>query len=146
MTTTLDTTFRVGGAPDGLMAFSSAGEYLEALPGLGTHRVVGGGSNLLVADEGPRGTVAVLSRPGSGVVDVHGSLVLIDATGNWFATALDLGARGLGGVESLVGIPGSVGGAVVQNIGAYGHEICEVIERVRVVHVVDGSSVWLTAD
>ena len=77
-------------------------------------------------------------RPRSGVLDVAGSLVRIDAAGSWHETALELAQHGLAGVESLVGIPGTVGGGVVQNIGAYGHEICEVIERVKVLSVTDG--------
>lgn len=126
--------------------FGSARDYLESRSEVGEHRVVGGGSNLLVADEGPSGTFAVLSSPTSGVLDVAGSLVRIDAAGSWHETALELAQHGLSGVESLVGIPGTVGGGVVQNIGAYGHEICEVIERVKVLSVTDASVGWLTRD
>ncbi len=146
MTDNLETTFRTGGPPERLVGFGSAAAYLDGRSELGVHRVVGGGSNLLVADGGPAGTIAVLSSPSSGLLDLDGTRARLDAAGNWHETALDLADRGLAGVESLVGIPGTVGGAIVQNIGAYGHEICEVVERVEVASVLDGSQAALTPD
>lgn len=141
----IPTTFRTGGVPESLVPFGSASEYLARSDELGPHRVVGGGSNLLVADDGPSGTVAVIASESDGVVDLDGSRARLDAGGNWHATTLRLGAEGLGGVESLVGIPGTVGGAVVQNIGAYGQEICEVVERVEVVSTASGVTCWFSA-
>lgn len=140
----LDTTFRIGGPPDKIAQFASSEEYLRELGLLGEHRVIGGGSNLLVSDDGPAGTIAVLSSASSGVQDIDGSRVRLDAAGSWHQTAVELGQHGLAGVESLVGIPGTVGGAVVQNLGAYGHEFCEVIERVRVLSTTDGSTRWFS--
>ena len=140
----LDTTFRVGGPPDEVVRFTSSTEYREARPLLGEHRVIGGGSNLLVSDDGPAGTIAVLSSASSGVLDIDASRVRLDAAGSWHRTAVELGRHGLAGVESLVGIPGTVGGAAVQNLGAYGHEFCEVVERVRVLSTTDGSTRWLS--
>lgn len=128
------------------MTFGSASDYLAHRGELGPHRVVGAGSNLLVADDGPAGTVVVISSASSGVVDLDGSRARLDAAGNWHETALRLGVSSLGGVESLVGIPGTVGGAIVQNIGAYGHEICEVVERVEVVSTMSGATGWFSAE
>ncbi len=124
------TTFRVGGSPDTFFHFVKASEYEAALGDLDEHRVIGGGSNLLVADSGVDGTVVALTSDQSAIVDIDRTDVIIDAGGNWHETVVAIAAAGLGGPESLIGIPGTVGGAIVQNIGAYGFEICSFIRHV----------------
>jgi len=145
ISTTISTTFRTGGQPDRSVVFESGADYVAKRASLGPHRVVGGGSNLLLSDSGPQGTLVAVASARHGVLEISGSTALIDAAGDWNATAFELAGQGLAGAESLVGIPGSVGGAIVQNIGAYGHEISEVVKRVRVLSVEDGQTMWLDA-
>lgn len=91
--------------------------------------VLGGGSNLLVRDSGFAGLVLRIEMRGL----VAGDDGCVDAgAGELWDGFVDFAiARGLAGVECLAGIPGSVGGTPVQNVGAYGQEVAEVIESVR---------------
>ena len=132
------TTFGVGGAADELLHTRSYGEVAELVrsgrfpPQLTA--VVGGGSNLLVSDAGVAGTVLLhrSDRP-SGLRRSGEETYWIDAADDWDLVARDAAKRGLQGIETLVGIPGTVGGALVQNIGAYGYELSEVVQRVKVL-------------
>ena len=100
--------------------------------------VLGGGSNLVVADEGFDGTVVEVAT--SGVhADVEdddptcgGVVVQVAAGENWDAFVATAVERGWIGVEALSGIPGSVGATPIQNVGAYGQEVSQTISRVRV--------------
>jgi len=92
--------------------------------------VLAGGSNLVVADEGFPGTaVHVLSR---GVEPTGHGRVTVRAGEPWDPFVAECVARGVAGVECLSGIPGSVGATPIQNVGAYGQEVAETVERVRV--------------
>lgn len=144
MTTTW-TTFRTGRDPDELRYYDTSAAYLDARPQIGEHRVVGGGSNILVSDNGPAGRIVVLASNAEAGYERDGDRVRIDAAGNWSATVAALGRQGLAGVESLIGIPGSVGGACVQNIGAYGTEIAERIETVETIEASTGQTVVFDA-
>jgi UDP-N-acetylmuramate dehydrogenase len=94
--------------------------------------VLGGGSNVVVADEGFAGLVVRVASRG---VEVHrrGSKVRVDVAAgeDWDGLVSRAVAEGWSGIESLAGIPGLVGGTPIQNVGAYGHEVKEVIVRVR---------------
>ena len=103
--------------------------------------VLGGGSNLLVRDEGFNGLVvqmAILGIEGCG----DGCLIA-GAGGSWDGFVEYAVERGLAGVECLAGIPGSVGGTPVQNVGAYGQEVAETIEMVRAFDLSAGAFVEL---
>jgi UDP-N-acetylmuramate dehydrogenase len=100
--------------------------------------VLGGGSNLVVADEGFDGTVVEIATSG-----VHadaedddptcgGVIVQVAAGESWDAFVATAVERGWIGVEALSGIPGSVGATPIQNVGAYGQEVSQTISRVRV--------------
>src|SRR5690606_11309358 len=97
--------------------------------------VLGGGSNVVVADEGFAGTV-VRCAPGEArpMRDPSGDAVLVrlPAGADWDAFVESAVAEGWSGVEALSGIPGSVGAAPIQNVGAYGQEVAETIAEVRV--------------
>jgi UDP-N-acetylmuramate dehydrogenase len=96
--------------------------------------VVGGGSNLLVADEGFDGVVVRDVRSGISVESddsCGGAVVSAPAGQNWDELVERAVAEGWVGVESLSGIPGTVGAAPVQNIGAYGQELSGVVSLVR---------------
>lgn len=95
--------------------------------------LIGGGSNLLVADQGFDGTVIrVLTRGSEPRPQPDGSIIVrVQAGEPWDAVVTWAVEGGLGGIEALSGIPGSAGAAPVQNIGAYGQELSSVLEAVE---------------
>lgn len=96
--------------------------------------LLGGGSNLLVADEGFAGLVVGMALRGVEVErDGTDALVTAAAGEPWDELVARTVDDGLAGLECLSGIPGSVGATPVQNVGAYGCEVSEVIARVRVL-------------
>src|SRR5438067_12312150 len=96
-------------------------------------RVLGGGGNLLVRDEGVRGTVLRLSEPAFTQIAVEGRRVR-SGTGAPLAALISEAARhGLGGLESLVGIHGTVGGALRCNAGDRAGEIGRFVRQVEVM-------------
>ncbi|MFD2489567.1 UDP-N-acetylmuramate dehydrogenase [Amycolatopsis jiangsuensis] len=102
--------------------------------------LLGGGSNLVVADDGFAGTLVRIAssgwtRDGDGDGDADGDsdgdVVEVAAGQEWDAFVAELADAGLGGLECLSGIPGSVGATPIQNVGAYGCEVAESIVSVR---------------
>ena len=94
--------------------------------------VLGGGSNLLVADEGFPGLVLRVELQGLTWIDENSCVRLVAGAGEGWDHVVALAVqRGLYGLECLSGIPGSVGGTPVQNVGAYGQEVSETIHCVR---------------
>ena len=147
------TTLRVGGPaaeildlpePDGLV--EAAREVWGADE---SWLVVGGGSNLLVGDDGFSGTVLrVLTRgieelpaPRPGVVRLR-----VEAGEPWDALVAHTVERGLAGMEALSGIPGSSGAAPMQNIGAYGQELAETLVAVDFLDYLSGDIERLPAE
>ncbi|MCZ6515433.1 MAG: UDP-N-acetylmuramate dehydrogenase [Acidobacteria bacterium] len=128
------TSLLVGGPADMIVV-----RELEALPEvvgvLARHgvpwRLLGGGTNLLVADEGLSSVVVRLAPERDGV-KIEGGLAEISATASLGQSVTYCAKRNLGGVEGLVGVPGTVGGALRMNAGAYGTEIGDYIQSVRV--------------
>lgn len=90
--------------------------------------VLGGGSNLLVADRGFDGLVIKMGLRG---LAQHGEQFRVAAGEEWDGFVTVTVERGYQGVECLAGIPGTVGGTPVQNVGAYGQEVSSTVERVR---------------
>ncbi len=143
------TSLRVGGAIDWVFAPETeeaaaavAGE-LEAA-GI-AWRVLGAGSNVLADDEDHH-YVVVSMREVKGTALFEGERVSVSAGYSLPRLCVDAARRGLSGIEGLGGIPGTVGGALWMNAGAYGHEIGNVVETVRVarggrVATVRGSEV-----
>ena len=95
--------------------------------------IMGGGSNVLVADSGFAGTVIHVETKGNSYhVDAcSGGMITVAAGEDWDEFVAWILDKGFAGLETMSGIPGTVGGAPIQNIGAYGHEVSEVIARVR---------------
>ena len=98
--------------------------------------VLGGGSNLVIADSGWPGLVLKIAIGGittPNANDAAGNAVLfgVGAGVNWDDFVAQAVAQNCAGVECLSGIPGSVGGTPVQNVGAYGQEVSDTIESVR---------------
>jgi|SRR5579875_598853 len=105
--------------------------------------VLGGGSNLVVADEGFPGTVVRVATRGVSLErDADGGsggvLMTVAAGEDWDGIAGRCVAEGLSGVECLSGIPGLAGATPIQNVGAYGQEVADVVASVRVLDRVTG--------
>ena len=98
--------------------------------------ILGGGSNLVIADEGFPGTVVHVNTRGVGYAAATDGQDRVDVTvaagEDWDDVVAATVAEGLAGLESLSGIPGRAGATPIQNVGAYGREVAEVITRVRV--------------
>ena len=129
------TTLRLGGPAVALITVTSADELADVMGDLGGSKVLvlGGGSNLVVADEGFDGPVVRIAIPGIEIgPDLpDGSLeVRIGAGENWDTVVEALVAAGLTGLAPLSGIPGSTGATPVQNVGAYGTEIADMLTAV----------------
>jgi len=91
--------------------------------------ILGGGSNLVVSDRGFPGFVVQIGLRG---IETSGPGLVTAAAGEeWDRLVAWSVERGLAGIENLSGIPGSVGGTPIQNVGAYGQEVSETIESVR---------------
>jgi len=134
------TTLRAGGTPTRLFEARSRDELVDALRGVWATGepwlVVGGGSNLLVGDEPFDGTVilvrtAGIERLASPRAD-HVRL-RIEAGHGWDDLVAYAVAEGLSGIVAMSGIPGTVGAAPVQNIGAYGQELVETLVEVELI-------------
>lgn len=126
------TTFGVGGPA---RYFLNAASEQDVLDGLDYAKrlnipvfVLGGGSNLLIADRGFDGLVL---RIGLKEMTWEGPQLQVGAGEDWDEVVAACVNRGFGGVECLSGIPGLAGGTPVQNVGAYGQEIADVLVRVR---------------
>lgn len=142
------TTFHTGGPADTFAEPADIDELRELISvctGSGTpYIVIGCGSNLLVSDEGFRGTVICLG-PSFGKVRINGEFLEAGAGIRLSAAALAAEEAGLSGLEFASGIPGSVGGALVMNAGAYGGEIKDVLEEAEVLEL-DGTPCRLHAE
>jgi UDP-N-acetylmuramate dehydrogenase len=101
--------------------------------------VLGGGSNLVISDAGWPGLVLRVRIAGVEEREHDGKLLFdVGAGEDWDAFVARAVARNCAGVECLSGIPGSVGGTPVQNVGAYGQEVAETIESVQALDLKDG--------
>ena len=102
-------------------------------------RVLGGGSNLVVADEGVDALVVKIAVRGVSARLVDGVAELTAAAGEpWDELVRESVARGWAGLECLSGIPGLVGATPMQNVGAYGQEVSDSVSRVRVLDTSTG--------
>ncbi|HEU5322933.1 MAG TPA: FAD-binding protein, partial [Methylomirabilota bacterium] len=107
-------------------------------------RVLGGGSNLVIADEGVDGLVLKIALRGVAARDVPGAVEVTAAAGEpWDAFVRHTVERGWAGLECLSGIPGLVGATPIQNVGAYGQEVRETVVAVRALDRATGSIVTL---
>jgi UDP-N-acetylmuramate dehydrogenase len=123
------TTLRLGGPAARFVDARSAEEVVAALRAAADDvLLVGGGSNLVIADDGWPGTVVRVGSTGHRVERERASaLVTVEAGTEWDALVAATVAEGLGGLECLSGIPGRTGATPVQNVGAYGVEIAELL-------------------
>ncbi|MBI2678456.1 MAG: UDP-N-acetylmuramate dehydrogenase [Candidatus Koribacter versatilis] len=137
------TTFRVGGAARWFAEARSAEEVLRAVDTARANNwrlfVLGGGSNLVVADTGFHGLVLRIAITGIDDKMEDGKRVFEAGAGeDWDKLVAHAVARDCAGVECLSGIPGTVGGTPVQNVGAYGQEVADTISAVQVFDMQRG--------
>ena len=141
------TWLRVGGPADRLFIPADAEDlavFVKELPEDEPLTVIGVGSNLLVRDGGIRGTVIRLG-PGFGKVETDGARVIAGAAALDANVAKKAAAAGIGGLEFYRGIPGTIGGALRMNAGAYGTETKDVlieataIDRQGTVHTLSNA-------
>ena len=140
------TSFRIGGAAEA-MAFPKNKEELARI--LKTSAlldikpvILGAGTNVLAPDEGLRGLVICLKDALDGMERLDETHIRVMAGVTMTRAAMFAAGLGLSGLEFAHGIPGSVGGGVYMNAGAYGGEICQVCEQVEVMDFQGNLSVW----
>ena len=142
------TTFRVGGPAEVFVTVENQeqlGKVLHYLDVTGwPYFLLGNGSNLLVGDRGYRGVVIRLSGEFA-KVSAEGCRIMAGAAAMLSVVAKTAMENGLSGLEFASGIPGSVGGGVRMNAGAYGGEMCQTVESVQVMYR-DGSVLVLDRD
>lgn len=129
------TTFRVGGPAD-LFLTPDSTQISDVMQILKAYQVpvtvIGNGSNLLVGDKGIRGAVIEFGKQ-IAQIHVEESKIMAEAGAALAAVAQQAYKAGLADMEFAVGIPGSVGGALVMNAGAYGGEMKDIVESVKVL-------------
>ncbi len=137
-------TFKIGGRVKEFMEVHSPDEFIEALrqaqqrkpfgAAQGENplwRIFAGGSNVVFPDNG---LDCLLIRMKGGKIDYEDSGMIVADAGVSLADVITFAIRkGLQGLETLSGIPGTIGGAVFGNAGAYGHSVAEAIERVEIL-------------
>lgn len=141
------TTFGVGGPADVFLtvrdASGLAGASIAAHDAGQELFVLGSGSNILVADAGIRGLV-IDNRARAEVADTSGRVIRVESGTSFAAFARKMCRAGLDGLAWAVGIPGTLGGAVVYNAGAYGGSLSDVLTRVR-LQEPGGRDEWVEA-
>jgi UDP-N-acetylmuramate dehydrogenase len=139
------TWFRVGGPAEVLFRpadFDDLAAFLAALPAEVPVTVIGVGSNLLVRDGGVPGVVIRLAGSFAGVT-LEGSVVTAGAAALDLTVAMTALEAGIGGLEFLSGVPGTIGGALRMNAGAFGGEMKDVtlaataLDRAGTIHTLD---------
>src|SRR3990172_3874288 len=132
------TSLRVGGAIDWVISPATEAQAAAVVHELVTAgigwRALGSGSNVL-ADDGDHHYVVLSLKDLKGNPEFNGELVSVTAGYSLPRLCVDVARHGLSGIEGLGGIPGTVGGALWMNAGAYGHEIGKVTESVRVARL-----------
>lgn len=144
------TTLRVGGAAKELVVAERERDLIDAVRDCDARGqrafILGGGSNLLVADEGFDGRVVRVATKGVEIRHDGDVATLHAAAGEvWDELVARAVSDSLAGVECLSGIPGLVGATPIQNVGAYGQEVSDTIAAVRVWDRVTGSVVTMPA-
>ncbi len=143
------TTFKIGGPARFFCIVKNEDDLIEAFNFSKKNKikmfVIGGGSNLLIADAGYDGMVIKMDISGKKYIE-EGDFVKVTAGAgeNWDKLVEETVEKGLYGLENLSNIPGTVGATPVQNIGAYGSEAKDVIESVYVLDIIKDEYKTLT--
>lgn len=146
------TTLRVGGPADLWLTATSLDELIEAAALAWQHQVpvflLGGGANLLVSDQGMRGLVLQnrcqqVTFPSDGPGDMGDPPHVIVESGMTLPSlARRLAHQGLSGLEWAVGVPGTIGGGVVNNAGAHGRSIADILVQAELYSQADSQREW----
>jgi len=145
------TAARLGGAAEWLyVAKDSTDELAEVVSAAWSHeipvRVLGGGANVLVSDRGVRGLVVVNDVTEITFGDWHDGRNVSAASGTGLTIlSRKCAARGLSGLEWMVSVPGTVGGAVVNNAGAHGGDMAASVCEAVVLDAEKGAQIWTLA-
>lgn len=139
------TTFRLGGPARRFVEATTEQQLIDTVADCDSRGepvlVLGGGSNVLIADEGFDGTVVKVATRGvrAEVGDCSGAQLEVAAGEVWDDLVARAVAAQWSGMETLSGIPGSVGAVPIQNVGAYGAEVATLIQRVRTWDRAEGA-------
>ena len=130
------TSFKIGGPADLLILVHSESEIINAIRLCREHKldyfIMGNGSNLLVKDSGMRKVVIKIAS-GFENIEVDGNIIRAEAGALLSTIAKHALRANLKGFEFASGIPGTIGGAITMNAGAYGGEMKDIVSRVRVL-------------
>lgn len=144
------TTTAVGGPAGKLVEAHHEADLVQALTEADAQGIpvllVAGGSNLVISDEGFAGTVIRIATKGINVQEISTDTarLTVAAGENWDAVVAHSLHAGLSGLEALSGIPGSSGATPVQNVGAYGADVSQTLENVRVFDREQGKIITLS--
>lgn len=143
-------TFRVGGEAEYFVEPDSVEGICRVMKVLAVEKevpyfVMGNGSNLLVTDEGYRGVIVKVGSKLSGV-KINGKTLIVEAGAMLTKIAKLVCEKGLAGMERISGIPGTIGGAVTMNAGAYGAEIKDIIVSATVLDISSGQIITLNKE
>ena len=134
------TTFKVGGPARYFTAVTTEAEFLEAAAFAHSQKldvfILGGGSNVLVSDSGFNGLV-ILNQIVGITAGEDGVLEFMSGE-SWDKVAALSVSKNWAGLECLSGVPGTAGGAVVQNIGAYGQTLADCVQSVTAIDIITG--------
>lgn len=138
------TTLRVGGLARYVCTCSSITDVAEAVALARTEslpfRIIGEGSNILASDDGYNGVLITMCIPGIAYKERQEEVLVTAGAGvGWDDLVSAVASKSLWGLENMAGIPGTVGAAPVQNIGAYGAELQSVFSYADVYNTVTGS-------
>lgn len=138
------TTLQIGGSADTFVEVTSKEQLLAVSDYVCANNerlvIIGSGSNVLIADEGVRGCVAHMRITGIESVQMDGVVYLKAGAGEMLDDVVAYAVRsGWWGIENLSHIPGTVGAAPIQNVGAYGVEVSDVINEVEVLDTQTGA-------
>ena len=139
------TTFRLGGPARRFVEATTEQQLIDTVADCDSRGepvlVLGGGSNVLIADEGFDGTVVKVATRGvrAEAADCSGAQLEVAAGEVWDDLVARAVAAQWSGMETLSGIPGSVGAVPIQNVGAYGAEVATLIQRVRTWDRAEGA-------
>jgi UDP-N-acetylmuramate dehydrogenase len=145
------TTFKIGGPARFFVCASTLEQFREALALAARHTlplfVLGGGSNILVSDRGFAGVVVHPVERGIGMFreDAESAILEVNAAETWDDVVRHAVEHGGWGIENLSHIPGQAGAALVQNIGAYGQQVSDVLQSVGVMDIASRALRTLSA-
>ena len=129
------TSFKVGGPATYLINAGSISELSQALQIVQEKNlpyfILGNGTNLLVSDKGFQGIIITLGNEFNETIDLQNGKLKVGAGASLGGFARKTIKMGLEGIHKLAGVPGSIGGAIYMNAGAYGQEICQTCTEVQ---------------